>query len=117
MYGEKCEIFTDHKSLKYILTQKKINMKQRRWLKYLKNYDLTISYHSRNANIMANALSKKKHGNLVMLITSQQLIIKDMRRIEIEVRKHDFEAILANLRIQPTLIKRIKVAQLYDLVL
>ena len=44
LYGEKCEIFTDHKSLKYIFTQKELNMRQRRWLELIKDYDCTISY-------------------------------------------------------------------------
>ncbi|GKV23585.1 hypothetical protein SLEP1_g33294 [Rubroshorea leprosula] len=50
LYGETCEIFTDHKSLKYIFTQKELNMRQRRWLELLKDYDLTISYHPGKAN-------------------------------------------------------------------
>ncbi|KAL8146288.1 hypothetical protein AgCh_004148 [Apium graveolens] len=45
LYGEKCEIFTDHKSLKYIFTQKELNMRQRRWLKLIKDYDCSINYH------------------------------------------------------------------------
>ena len=45
LYGEHCEIFTDHKSLKYIFTQKELNMRQRRWLELLKDYDININYH------------------------------------------------------------------------
>ncbi|GKB56356.1 retrotransposon protein, putative, ty3-gypsy subclass [Tanacetum coccineum] len=45
LYGETCDIFTDHKSLKYIFTQKKLNMRQRRWLELLKDYDANIQYH------------------------------------------------------------------------
>jgi len=45
LYGEKCGIFTDHKSLKYFLTQKELNMRQHRWLELIKDYDLTIHYH------------------------------------------------------------------------
>ncbi|GKV36664.1 hypothetical protein SLEP1_g44770 [Rubroshorea leprosula] len=50
LYGETCEIFIDHKSLKYIFTQKELNMRQRRWLELLKDYDWTISYHPGKAN-------------------------------------------------------------------
>ena len=61
LYGERCEIFTDHKSLKYIFTQKEINMRQKRWLKFLKDYDLTISYNPRKANVVTDALRRKNH--------------------------------------------------------
>ena len=67
LYGEQCEIFTDHKSLKYLFTQKELNMRQRRWLELLKNYDLTISYHPGKANVVADALSRKSAGNLAAL--------------------------------------------------
>ena len=62
LYGEQCEIFIDHKSLKYLFTQKKLNMRQRRWLELLKDYDLTISYHLGKANVVADALSRKSAG-------------------------------------------------------
>ena len=57
IFGERCKIFTDHKSLKYILTQKELNMRQRRWLELIKDYDLEILYHPRKANVMDDALS------------------------------------------------------------
>ena len=59
LYGEKCRIFTDHKSLKYFLTQKELNLRQRRWLEFLKDYDYIIDYHLGKANVVANALSRK----------------------------------------------------------
>ncbi len=60
LYGAKFEIFTDHKSLKYLLTQKDLNLRQRCWLEYLKDYDFTIAYHSSKANMVADALSRKR---------------------------------------------------------
>nr|GFA92236.1 retrotransposon protein, putative, Ty3-gypsy subclass [Tanacetum cinerariifolium] len=59
LYGESCDIFTDHKSLKYIFTQRELNMRQRRWLELLKDYDTNIQYHPGKANIVADALSEK----------------------------------------------------------
>ncbi|KAL8123995.1 hypothetical protein AgCh_011844 [Apium graveolens] len=57
LYGETCEIYTDHKSLKYIFTQKELNMRQRIWLELIKDYDCTINYHPGKANVVADALS------------------------------------------------------------
>nr|GFD21543.1 retrotransposon protein, putative, Ty3-gypsy subclass [Tanacetum cinerariifolium] len=59
LYGESCDVFTDHKSLKYIFTQREFNMRQRRWLELLKDYDTNIQYHPGKANVVADALSKK----------------------------------------------------------
>ena len=55
LYGITCKIFTDHKSLKYIFTQKDINMRQRRWLELIKDYDLGINYHEGKTNVVADA--------------------------------------------------------------
>ncbi|TYK18694.1 ty3-gypsy retrotransposon protein [Cucumis melo var. makuwa] len=60
LYGEKIQIFTDHKSLKYFFTQKEFNMRQRRWLELVKDYDCEILYHLGKANVVADALSRKK---------------------------------------------------------
>ncbi|KAL0549558.1 hypothetical protein IC582_014043 [Cucumis melo] len=62
LYGEKIQIFTDHKSLKYFFTQKELNMRQQRWLELVKDYDCEILYHPSKANVVADALSRKKRG-------------------------------------------------------
>ncbi|GJT94565.1 putative reverse transcriptase domain-containing protein, partial [Tanacetum coccineum] len=60
LYGTKCTIFTDHKSLQHILRQKELNMRQRRWLELLADYDCEICYHLGKENVVADALSRKK---------------------------------------------------------
>ncbi|GJV62555.1 putative reverse transcriptase domain-containing protein [Tanacetum coccineum] len=59
LYGTKCTVYTDHKSLQYILDQIELNMRQSRWIKLLSDYDCVIRYHPRKANVVANALSRK----------------------------------------------------------
>jgi hypothetical protein len=65
MIGNKCKIFTDHKSLKYIFTQKELNLRQRRWLEVIKDYDFEVQYHPRKAIVAADALSRKGQVNSI----------------------------------------------------
>jgi hypothetical protein len=60
---KRCELYTNHKSLKYIFMQSDLNLRQRRWLKLIKNYDLEINYHPERANMVADALSQRYHAN------------------------------------------------------
>jgi hypothetical protein len=57
LIGHQCEIYSDHKSLKYIFTQTDLNLRQRRWLELIKDYDLKINYHPVKVNVVADALS------------------------------------------------------------
>jgi len=62
LYRVNVDVFTDHKSLQYIFKQKELNLRQRRWLELLKDYDIDILYHPGKANVVANSLSRKSMG-------------------------------------------------------
>ena len=86
LYGVKCQIFTDHKSLKYVFTQKELNMRQRRWLELLKDYDIELLYHPGKANVVADALSRKtSQESMVAALTAQPMLQRELIRCEIEV--------------------------------
>ncbi|KAK8697859.1 hypothetical protein V6N13_113994 [Hibiscus sabdariffa] len=78
LYGEKYYMFIDHKSLKYLLTQKDLNLRQRRWLELLKDYDLFIDYHPRKANVVADALCRKPNSELQQTDPELQKIAKNL---------------------------------------
>ncbi|GJT67626.1 putative reverse transcriptase domain-containing protein [Tanacetum coccineum] len=91
LYGTKCIVFTDHKSLQHILDQKELNMRQRRWLELLSDYDCEIGYHPGKANVVAGALSRKERIKplrvraLVMTIGLD--LPKQILEAQIEARK------------------------------
>ncbi|GJZ70667.1 putative nucleotidyltransferase, ribonuclease H [Tanacetum coccineum] len=95
LYGETCDIFTNHKSLKYIFTQKELNMRQRRWLELLKDCDANIQYHPGKANVVADALSRKSYGSMYSELRVESTLLTRIK----EAQKDDGElwAIMQNL--------------------
>ena len=71
LYGEQFEVFSDHKSLKYIFTQRDLNMRQREWMEFLEDYNLTLHYHHGKANVVADALSRKSQGALANIASRE----------------------------------------------
>jgi hypothetical protein len=100
LMGNRCEIYTDHKSLKYIFSQKELNMRQRRWIELIKDYDLGIHYHPGKANVVVDALSREPCSLNAMLKTSQPTLCEEFEKFGLELVSHGF---LANLEVQPTL--------------
>ena len=80
LYGVKCEVFTDHRSLQYVFTQKDLKLRQRRWMELLKDYDITILYHPGKANVVADALSRKagSMGSLAHLLVSRRPLAREV---------------------------------------
>ena len=85
-------------------------MRQRRWLKLIKDYDLEILYHPGKANRVADALSRKRNYGLAALLTDQRQLSEDMRKLELEIATEQIEVKIASLSLQPTLLERIKTA-------
>ena len=71
LYGEQFEVYTYHKSLKYIFTQRDLNMRQRIWMEFLEHYDFTLHYHPSKANVVADALSWKSRGSLASIASRE----------------------------------------------
>ena len=114
LYGATCQIFTDHKSLKYLFTQKELNLRQRRWMELFKDYDCTIDYHPGKANVVADALSRKSTGSLAYMQTIQLPLMVKLRELGVELRIHASGALFASFQLRPILVDRILEAQLED---
>jgi ribonuclease HI len=108
LMGNKCDIYTDHKSLKYIFTQSELNLRQRRWLELIKDYDLSIHYHPSKANVIADALSRKHYCNNLMVQREQPALYEEMEKLSLEIVK---EGKLNELRVKYTLEDQIQQAQ------
>jgi hypothetical protein len=105
----KCEIYTDNKSLKYIFTQPDLNLRQRRWLELIKDYNLEIHYHPSKANVVANALSRKAYCH--HLVTQESELCEEMRKLNLTIVPHSLNY---NLSVCPILDDQIKKAQKDD---
>ncbi|WVZ63641.1 hypothetical protein U9M48_013255 [Paspalum notatum var. saurae] len=111
LLGNTCHIYTDHKSLKYIFTQPKLNMRQRRWLELIKDYDLEVHYHPGKANVVADALSRKAHCNFIEARPTVRVLCCEIGDIEMPTA---LEAELYNLVLEPTIKDQIIAAQKQD---
>ena len=78
LYGEEFEVFSDHKSLKYNFTQRDLNMRQRRWMEFLEDYDFTLNYYPGKANVVGDALSRKSRGVLASITSREWRMLETM---------------------------------------
>jgi hypothetical protein len=83
LYGQKCDIYIDHKNLKYIFTQSELNMRQWRWLELIKDYELEIHYHPAKANVVADALSRKSQVNMLATHPMPYELAKEFDRLSL----------------------------------
>ena len=86
--GEQFEVFSDYKSLKYIFTQGDLNMRQRRWMEYLKDYDFTLHYHPCKANVVVDTLSWKSRGVLASVASREWQVLEVMGQFGLQYGDH-----------------------------
>ncbi|KAL0544761.1 hypothetical protein IC582_019886 [Cucumis melo] len=107
LFREKCHIFTDHKSLKYIFDQKELNLRQRRWLELIKDYDCTIEYHPGKANVVADALSRKSRLPKSALCGIRVTLLNELRGYKAVVTTEDSGSLLAQFQVRSSLVTEI----------
>ena len=107
LYGVPFRIFTDHKSLHYIFTQKELNLRQRRWLELIKDYDCTIEYHQGKANVVEDALSRWRESSLSHMRSSYLPPLVDLRALGVILEAEDSGALLATFHVRPLLVDQI----------
>jgi hypothetical protein len=111
LLGNTCHLYTDHKSLKCIFTQSELNMRQRRWLELIKDYDLEIHYHPRKANVVADALSRKVSCHCLTVRAYNTTLCQEMEKKNLGMIQH---GTLTQLMLEPVLLQRIIDAQRTD---
>ncbi|TYK11029.1 retrotransposon protein, putative, Ty3-gypsy subclass [Cucumis melo var. makuwa] len=101
LFGKKCHIFKDHKSLKYIFYQKELNLRQRRWLELIKDYDCTIEYHSGKGNVVVDALSRKLRLLKSALCGIRVALLSELRGFKAVMTVEDSGSLLAQFQVKP----------------
>nr|AAV31295.1 putative polyprotein [Oryza sativa Japonica Group] len=111
LFGNRTEVYTDHKSLKYIFTQPDLNMRQRRWLELIKDYDMEIHYHPGKANVVADALSRKSYCNMSEGRRLPRELCQEFEKLNLGIVSKGF---VAALEAKPTLFDQVREAQVND---
>jgi len=114
LYGSQVQIFMDHKSLKYLMSQKELNLQQRRCVKLIKDYDCVIDYHPGKANAVADALSRKGKTIMNDMEVKEQGSIMELKRMDLQLSVGPEGLLLAQLKIRSMLRDKVLVAQQVD---
>ena len=106
LYGEQFEVFSDHKSMKYIFTQRHLNMRQRGWMEYLEDYDFTLHYHPGKANVVDDALNWKSQGVLANIAFWEWQMLKTVGQFALQYNDQA-QGTLGSLVATPSLLSRV----------
>ena len=113
LYGVQFWVFKDHKSLKYLFDQKELNMRQRRWMEFLKDYDFQLLYHPGKANVVVDALSRKTLHAAQLMIKEVELLEK-LRDMKLQVELESGSIKCSNLTISSDFLNSVRERQLLD---
>ena len=113
LYGEELEVYSYHKSLKYIFTQRDLNMRQRRWMEFLEDYDFTLHYHPGKANVVVDALSRKSRGALASIASREWRMLKTVGQFGLQYSKQT-QGTLGSLVATPSLLITVIESQWQD---
>ena len=116
LYGETFEFFTDHKSLKYLFTQQDLNMRQRRWMELIKDYDFVLQYHPGKANTVADALSRKRRtkSQVARVRCSLFCLLEALSEYKLYPEATGVSVFLGTMAVELTLVDRVVEAQKED---
>ena len=106
-------MYSDHKSLKYIFTQRDLNMRQRRWMEFLEDYDFTLHYHPDKANVVADALSRKSRGALASIASREWWMLETVGRFGLPYSEQT-QGTFGSLVATPSLLSRVIESQWQD---
>ena len=113
LYGEEFEAYSDHKSLKYVFTQRDLNMRQRRWMEFLEDYDFTLHYHPGKTNVVVDALSQKSRGALASIASREWRILKTVGQFWLQYNEQT-QGTLGSLVATSSLLSRVIESQWQD---
>ena len=111
LYGVKFKVYSDHKSLKYLFSQRDLNLRQRQWVEYLEDYDFSLQYHPTKANVVADALSRKSYGVLASLALEGWKRASTVEGYDLQYYKDDDVALVYNVIATPSLLQHGKETQ------
>jgi hypothetical protein len=110
--GKRCELYTDHKSLKYIFMQPDLNLRQRRWLDLIKDYDLGLNYHPRKENVVVDAFSRRSHVSQLVVENMLFELCEEFDKLNLRIVANTE---VMEMEVDSTLLQDIQKGQLEDM--